>query len=361
MLLPIVNSFNEWDPLEEVIVGVLEGTAELPWEKAYEACVKEEDIEKQRQFCLKHGGQPAIIDTGEYAIAQKELNEFVYILEAEGVKVRRPEPLNWAKPYSTPDWASMGGNAQSCPRDVLVVIGNEIIEAPMSWRSRYFEFLPYRKLIKEYFCQGAKWTAAPKPQMSEELYDQNYIRGYQRYVTTEFEPVFDAADIARCGKDIFVQRSHVTNEFGFKWLQQHLGDNYNLHLLEFDDKEALHIDATFVPLAPGKLLINPDRPIKQMPDIFKKAGWDIFEAPRTTFPKTSHFYKYYEWLATINVLMLDEQRVIVEKNEEQLIKALKDWGFKPIPCAFRHCYRYGGSFHCFTCDIRRHGKLQSYF
>jgi glycine amidinotransferase len=359
MSLPIVNSFNEWDPLEEVIVGVLDGACQPLWERAVEALLKEED-EEVRQYYKKRSGQPMALDAEQHAAAQQELDEFVHILEAEGVKVRRPEPINWAKPYSTPDWTSPGGRAQTCPRDVLVVIGNEIIEAPMSRRGRYFEFLPYRKLIKEYFQQGAKWTAAPKPQMHDELYDENYTPGYQRYVTTEYEPVFDAADIARCGKDLFVQRSHVTNRFGFEWLQRHLGDTYNLHLVEFNDKRAVHIDATFIPLAPGKLMINPDRPIKQMPDIFEKAGWDILVPPKSTYTKTSRFSGNFQWYS-INVLMLDEQRIIVEKHEEPFIHALKDWGFKPIPCAFRNCYNYGGSFHCFTCDIRRRGELQSYF
>ncbi len=58
------------------------------------------------------------------------------------------------------------------PRDVLLVVGNEIIEAPMAWRSRFFEYQAYRPLIQEYFKQGAQWTAAPKPSMSDQLYDQ---------------------------------------------------------------------------------------------------------------------------------------------------------------------------------------------
>ena len=57
------------------------------------------------------------------------------------------------------------------PRDILMVIGDEIIEAPMAWRSRFFEYRAYRKMIKDYFHQGAKWATPPKPQMSDELYD----------------------------------------------------------------------------------------------------------------------------------------------------------------------------------------------
>lgn len=58
------------------------------------------------------------------------------------------------------------------PRDILLVVGNEIIEAPMAWRSRFFEYRAYRPLIKDYFRRGAKWTTAPKPTMADELYDQ---------------------------------------------------------------------------------------------------------------------------------------------------------------------------------------------
>ena len=100
------------------------------------------------------------------------------------------------------------------------MVGDEIIEAPMAWRSRFFEYRAFRPLIKEYFQQGAKWTTAPKPLMSDELYDPSYsaittvsdrhsLAGEGQFVTTELEPCFDAADFIRAGRDIFVQRSQV--------------------------------------------------------------------------------------------------------------------------------------------------------
>lgn len=58
------------------------------------------------------------------------------------------------------------------PRDILLVVGEEIIEAPMCWRSRFFEYRAYRDLIKEYFHAGATWTTAPKPLMDDALYDK---------------------------------------------------------------------------------------------------------------------------------------------------------------------------------------------
>ena len=78
------------------------------------------------------------------------------------------------------------------------------------------------------------------------------------------------------GQGIFAQKSNVTNEFGIEWLRRHLGDEYRIHVLEFDDPHPMHIDATLVPLAPGKLLINPER-VPEVPKIFKH--WDVFHAP----------------------------------------------------------------------------------
>lgn len=351
----VVNSHNEWDPLEEVIVGILEGASVLPWEISLQAVTPADDVEKSRSFHLESGGKP--VPPLRSAPAQQQLDEFVHILEAEGVAVRRPRAIDHARTIQTPQWTSPGGNCQANPRDVLIVFGDEIIEATMSWRSRYFEFLAYRELLKDYFRRGARWTAAPKPSLGEDLYKRGWKRG-EEYVTTEFEPVFDAADMARCGRDVFIQRSHVTNEMGIEWLQRHLGDDYRLHKVEFEDDRAIHIDATFVPLAPGKAWINPDRPFKRVPEILKT--WELREAPRSTFPSDHPNYGSFRWLS-MNVLNLDERRVIVEASEEPTLRALRDWGFEPIPCPFRHNYRYGGSFHCSTVDIRRRGTLESYF
>jgi glycine amidinotransferase len=194
------------------------------------------------------------------------------------------------------------------------------------------------------------------------LYDANYTvptpDEKMRYIVTEFEPVFDAADFVRCGRDIFCQESNVTNKFGIEWLQRHLGEEYRIHTLHNRSPEAIHIDTTFMPLAPGKVLVNPEYlDLDNLPDILKR--WALLIAPDPP-PLGDPLCGVSEW-AGVNVLMLDEERIIVEKRQEPLIKALKEWGFKPIPCAFEHYYPFLGSFHCATLDIRRRGELKSYF
>lgn len=350
----VVNSYNEWDPLEEVIVGVCTGAAVPPWHISLLATMPE----SKWDFFKANGGR--LFPKERINAANADLDRLARLLEAEGVVVRRPDVVDHRKEFSSPEWTS-SGLYSAMPRDLLLVIGNEIIETPGAWRCRYFELNSYRRLLKEYFRSGAKWTAAPRPQLSDELYDDTYVPPEDgeemRYVLTEFEPVFDAADFIRCGRDIFVHRSNVTNASGIEWLRRHLSSEFTVHEIEVDDTQPMHIDSTFMPLAPGKLLANPDR-VRKIPEIFK--GWDVLYPPAPCIPHDHPLYMSSRWIV-MNLFMLDEERVIVEENEEPLIQELKQWGLEPIPCAFRNFNCFGGSFHCATLDVRRRGTLQSYF
>ncbi|GAA4080223.1 hypothetical protein GCM10022233_70520 [Streptomyces shaanxiensis] len=94
-----------------------------------------------------------------------------------------------------------------------------------------------------------------------------------RYILTEFEPVFDAADFVRAGRDLFVTRSNVTNRMGIEWLGRHLGPVYRIHEIESRCRTPMHIDTTFVPLAPGKALVNPEYiDVGRLPDVLSNVG-----------------------------------------------------------------------------------------
>jgi glycine amidinotransferase len=354
----VVNTHNEWDPLEEVIVGIVDGAIIPPWDVVMEATLHRAEL---WDFFREYGGTPwpqELLDA-----AQKDVDEFVNILEAEGVRVRRPTPYDFSKPYSTPDFEIESGCYALMPRDVLLVIGDQIIEAPMGWRSRYHENHAYKALCKEYFKNGARWVSAPRPQLKDESYVEGFVAPQEgepmRTILTEFEPLLDAADVIKCGRDIFVAQSSCCNRFGIEWLARHLGDAYRVHEVEVYDTHPMHIDATFYPLAPGKLLINPER-VKTVPAMFRRSGWDILECPEPLMPESHPMYNSSRWIS-MNVLMLDEERVIVSKGENTLIRALQDWGLKPIPCSFWNFSTIGGGFHCATVDIRRRGELRSYF
>eukprot|EP00118_Oscarella_pearsei_P021023 m.233683 g.233683 ORF g.233683 m.233683 type:complete len:389 (+) comp40095_c0_seq6:904-2070(+) len=357
-----VLSHNEWDPLEEVIVGRVENAHVPP----FTAEVKANTSEKHWPFYAQYGGKPFPAEFINKA--KQEVEEFCSVLQNEGVVVRRPEVMDWSIVYETPDFRSSGMYA-AMPRDFMTVIGDEIIEAPMAWRSRFFEYRAYRPIIKDYFQRGARWTTAPKPTMANALYDLDYpIKSVEdrrrlavqgKYVTTEYEPTFDAADFMRCGRDIFVQRSQVTNFFGIEWMRRHLGNRYRVHALSFDDPNPMHIDATLLAVGPGLVLSNPDRPCHQI-DIFHEAGWKVVKPPSPVLPVSHPLWLASQWLS-MNILMLDAKRAVVGKEEVPLQKLLASLGIESVLVDLSHAKSFGGAFHCWTCDIRRRGALESYF
>ncbi|MGA7883383.1 MAG: hypothetical protein WCC08_08000 [Terrimicrobiaceae bacterium] len=62
-----------------------------------------------------------------------------------------------------------------------------------------------------------------------------------------------------------------------------LATGYRVHEITHQCRTAMHVDSSFVPLAPGKVLVNPDYvdPAK-LPRMFN--SWEILIAPRPDPP-----------------------------------------------------------------------------
>ncbi len=362
-----VQSFNEWDPLEEVVVGTVSGAM-------YPECGPILAANGEPEWLWHYQGE--FMEEEYVDAAEEQLEAFVETLEDEGVTVRRPEAMPHNQPYSTPFWTAKSGWNTANPRDLFMVVGDEIIECATPMRHRHFESLAYRRQFNTYFREGAKVTSAPKPACREPLYDWSFMGKpakeadadddktlkpgeVHRYPITEHEPVFEAADFVRCGRDLFVTRSIVTNALGIEWVRRHLGDEFRVHEIETRCANPCHIDTTFVPLAPGKAIVNPQW-IDKLPAALD--SWDIRPAPAPRYHADSpmaHPYFTSQWLS-MNVFSLDAERVFVDAQQTEFLAMLKEWGFHPIPLAFDAVGLFGGSFHCTTLDVRREGTLQSY-
>ena len=149
-----VWSCNEWDPLEEVILGnPLNARYPTPDRSAQLAEFPDRSLAE-----IPCGPFPQqIIEETE-----EDLNGFAKILEGLGVIVKRPDTWPHEAKFSTIHWEAQG-YYNYCPRDVLLVIGDHIIETPNVIRSRAQETFSYRTLLMEYMKAGAKWYSAPKP------------------------------------------------------------------------------------------------------------------------------------------------------------------------------------------------------
>ncbi len=358
----IVESWNEWDPLRHVIVGRADGGCIPPPEPALDAKVPE-DSDMRGQF----GPRPQeAVDR-----ADELLDNFARHLEARGIRVDRPTPLDFNQPSATPDWETETMLGCMPPRDVLLTVGKEMLEATMSYRCRWFEYLCYRPLLQRYYDEdpGMRHEAAPKPRLTDADYLSDRI-GVQRrlewtadrfFVTTEEEPLFDAADVLRFGRDLVVQHGFTTNLKGIDWLAR-LFPDHRVHAVNFPgDPYPIHIDATFTPIRPGLILNNPQRRLPdEQRELFARNGWEIVDAAQPAHNEPPPLCYSSVWLS-MNVLILDPKTVCVEKSEVYQAEQLSKLGLEVVEVELRDAYAFGGGLHCCTADVRREGGREDYF
>ena len=112
-----------------------------------------------------------------HAEANEQLNYFAKVLEGRDVSVDRPTPFDFNAPVSTPDWENPASFGCMPPRDVILTVGKEMLEATMSYRSRFFEYLCYRPLLQKYFEDDPQFrhVSAPKPRMTDASYRPDYL------------------------------------------------------------------------------------------------------------------------------------------------------------------------------------------
>ena len=159
----ILSSHNEWGRLRSVVVG-----------RADNARVPVDDISLRainyagaRPHGVVHGLYPAtVIDE-----ANEDLEYLCEVFVRAGVTVYRPEVPDTAVSHGAGRWHSDGYYA-FCPRDGLLVVGDTVIEAPMVLRARYTDAFPYRRILQAAMRDGARWLAAPRPQLTDEGYDE---------------------------------------------------------------------------------------------------------------------------------------------------------------------------------------------
>ena len=337
-----VWSCNEWDPLEEVVVGNPFG-ARFPFADLSTRLAEYPDRELTQ---IPQGPFPEqIIEETE-----EDLQRFVDTLEARGIKVRRPDDWPHEQPIKTPHWETQG-YYNYCPRDVLLVVGDTIIETPNVIRGRSLETGSYRRLLMEYYDSGARWFSAPKPLLEDRLFEFDPAAPAPQ----NFEPAFDAANILRFGRDLLYLVSATGNELGGQWLQRMLGDQFRVHFMK-DVYFGSHIDSTLVALRPGLVLANPERlSMATIPDFLK--DWEIIFSPPMEYLQQAIGS---EWI-DMNLFSLGPDTVVVDGYQSALIALLESKGLEVIPLKLRHSRMMGGGFHCVTLDTRRRGKMESYF
>jgi N-dimethylarginine dimethylaminohydrolase len=349
----IVNSNNDWDPLKEIVVG-----------RADKARVPTVDSSTMSMSYTNHNIEDVKPLEGEYPQwlvdeANEDAEELCSVLRSAGVTVHRPEDIEHSKKFGTPHWETTGWYTW-CPRDLLLPLNNLMIETPSACRSRLFETYAYHNIMIDAVRDGTEWIAAPKPKLLDESYQ---FEDLSKPSLNNLEPVFDAPNCIRLGRDILFQISNTGNWLGFQWLKNTLEPRgYRLHAAEHIYSFA-HFDSTIIPLRPGLVLLNSTRVNPgNCPKLFDK--WDkiyfedvnvnptTVEGPGSISPCSPYI--------GMNILSIDPNTVVVGKDQTNLIKVLEQHKLTVVPTTMRHAQTLSGGYHCATLDLVRDGGLEDY-
>ena len=165
-----VCSHNEWDPLEEVIVG-----------DGFPESMPLLDFSFQHFFHDNIFGEPIysedchkFINKRHVAEHNEDIEKFAELLASHNITVKRPKIPKKFINTKTLAWNSSNYPALNV-RDLTMIVGDEIIEVSSSSRWRYFENDYLKHIFLDYFKRGARWTQSPKPIVTDNSFDMKYV------------------------------------------------------------------------------------------------------------------------------------------------------------------------------------------
>ncbi len=203
--------------------------------------------------------------------ASEDLERLVQILENRDIEVYRPLT-------GQPHWAYSA-------RDILLTVGDMVIQCPTPFDSRANELQLYP------FLKECKTVCAPRP-------------------THKNDPSFDAANVLKVNDKLVYSLSHSANDAGAEWLQQAVGNEFEVIKWKVVDHDITHIDSTLLTLNENTVIVNASRVKEQdLPEFMKDYNkiWieDVESRDFYEFPYAS------KWIG-MNMLSLDPETVLVD-------------------------------------------------
>ena len=304
----MVNSRNEWSPLQSIIVG---SASHANWPTKDTVFAQEGKKTTWKETPVPTGPVPQhIVDE-----ANRELDLLCEILLRYGATVYRPRTM---------DFVAAEGMSNYCPRDRLLVWSDTVVDVNMMYPCRNQEITNYTRLLAD----ARNVLTMPR--------DQGMF--------------MDAANVCRLGDTWLFLESPSGNRAAYEWLCEQF-PQVNIELCNF--YAGVHIDSTITPLREGLVMLNASR---VNPDNCPRAFdyWEkIWVTDDMIVPQDFYQYPFASKWIGLNMLVLDPETVILDSAQTQLITVLKSRGIDPIPMTLSHSRTLGGGFHCVTLDTRR--------
>jgi glycine amidinotransferase len=383
-----LNSFDEWSPLREVVVGSAENYVsherELSFDLFFHDNIAQDNsarsewyyprLSARREGTSGPSGARVLIKKRYVEELNEDLEGIAAALRSLSVQVLRPLDLAAGTgDVRTPAWSASVVPPLNV-RDNTLILGDEIIETPPMIRSRYFETQFLKPVFQHYFRQGARWTVMPRPMMTDASFDLSYARSSTAGGPTEpigdprssrydlgLEMMFDGAQVLRLGRDLVVNVSTANHALAVDWLERHLEGRFRIHRVHGISDS--HIDSMVLALRPGTLLVRSEKLAERLPEPLRR--WDLIVPPS---PESDNFPRYDDDdliltspFIDLNVLSAGPDTVLVNEACPELMRTLEKHGFTVVPVRHRHRRLFGGGFHCFTLDTVRDGGPEDYF
>lgn len=396
-----VNSWDEFQPLEELMVG-----------SVYDSSFFDDVKETRARDALKR-----IIDE-----TQEDLDNFHATMRSHGIRTYSASPREMGYADSIMDYVNSEGqlgykknigsendiqdvalhftgvhgnlipNPPLQPRDDSIVMGNKLLVTdPHTFATKklipfYQQWFGSENIDLSISEKQYSFSRSKKNLENQLLRNKIDITpdALEHAKQTDKLHSFCSPNLTRIGKTCLVDTWQVPDVVETFLEIEHP---------EFEYKKIYiggHNDSVFSVIKPGLLVASRD--LAPYQDIF--AGWDIiwFDDPRWDQVRKWRMLKFKnegkwwvpgeedndqftdfvesflpnwtgyveETIFDVNCLVLDDRHVVVNSDNPYLLDNLRKYQIEPVVCPLRHRFFWDGGWHCLTLDIKRRGEQNDY-
>lgn len=346
--------WTEWDPLEEIIVGV------CPPEHFYDNFVKDDRCLPLLNTILKE--------------TREDLDNLSNMLEAMEIKVYRPNNLQFHPSIDISTFQIHNPMAPIIPRDQYLVYGNKIVQTYTSMPDRWLDSVAYYDIFAELFKRGLEWNSMPAP-LLKNMDDQSELYKTDRLL-------WHTATMFKCGDALITNSKGPGSQLGLRWM----ADNYPDCKIIINENSIQnnfgHIDHGFFMTddetvfaenkhwAPEILTKNKNviylhdvvespvlSEVNEIKEQYKAHGNFSFEHLDVWMTEWKGYWQTVAF--DFNILVVDSKNIVISNSQPRLQELLDKHGITCHVAPIRHNMFWEAGVHCLTLDVKRRGEKRT--
>ncbi|UTW62859.1 hypothetical protein KFE98_01495 [bacterium SCSIO 12741] len=314
-----INNPNEWNQLKEVVIGRwIVGTFNTP---TIDTSMKNRFpyIPDAAWGYMKASENKNLFELypEDDRMYHEEQEGLVSKLEELGVKVRRPDPMEF----------NVVATTQCYSRDPIITIGDKFIITNMNFEGRRQETANYRRIALD-LTQNYKGEVICMPANKPGYPETNvYLEG---------------GDVFVDGKDVYVGCSgNASNDAGIEWLRETLGNEYTVTKIPLAH-HVLHLDCAMMLIneKQGVICKSDFIDFESAPNKLKNREWVEVEPEKAQIMAT-------------NGIVVNPTTVLMIDHFPEVIKQVEAMGITVHAMPFKKGNYFGGGLRCSYQPISR--------